>query len=209
MTRVLHWLALVIIPIWWIFHLLWNPAVVDFMASISYRLQSPIVSSMTLLEARNRALKIATNGSGDERDVVFTPNEISHLNDVATLYIPVARVLNFLCVCAWILLLATLLKQHSILPSLKLAAVTYSVFVVILILCSLFFSLFFTQFHTSLFPQGNWQFPEDSLLIQSFPELFWQLMVGLITLLCAGVATLYALLSLLGRSSSSNDESTR
>ena len=41
---------------------------------------------------------------------------------------------------------------------------------------------FFIGFHEVIFPQGNWAFPESSLLIRLFPETFWQtafLVVGL------------------------------
>jgi len=35
------------------------------------------------------------------------------------------------------------------------------------------FDTFFTYFHTTLFPQGNWQFPIDSTLIQFYPATFF------------------------------------
>ncbi|MFH1071957.1 MAG: DUF1461 domain-containing protein [Nanoarchaeota archaeon] len=36
------------------------------------------------------------------------------------------------------------------------------------------FGLLFTGFHSLFFPQGNWQFPADSLLITLFPEQFFR-----------------------------------
>jgi integral membrane protein (TIGR01906 family) len=36
-----------------------------------------------------------------------------------------------------------------------------------------FFQKFFLWFHEIFFPQGNWSFPSTSLLIQSFPLMFW------------------------------------
>lgn len=35
------------------------------------------------------------------------------------------------------------------------------------------FDAFFNFFHETLFPQGNWTFPADSLLISMLPEGFW------------------------------------
>ena len=35
------------------------------------------------------------------------------------------------------------------------------------------FDSFFTKFHQIFFPQGNWQFPPDSMLIQFYPETFF------------------------------------
>lgn len=209
MIRVVQALALIVIPLWWMIHLLWNPTLVDIVSSLAYKASPPQVSQSALTEAKSRALKIATLGSADVRDVVFTPNEVAHLNDVSTLYKPLARILNFLSASAWIVLLAILLQKKSMVKSLRVAAIIYAVFVLFLLFCVVFFSMFFTQFHTVLFPQGNWEFPVDSLLIQTFPELFWKLMVGLILLLCAGVAGVYALLSLVGREPEHHDESSR
>jgi len=209
MTRFVHGLALIVIPLWWMFHLLWNPSFVDVVSALAYKANPPQVAQSALTEAKSRALKIAMLGTTDVRDVVFTPNEVAHLNDVSTLYKPIARVLNFLSACAWIVLLAFVLKKKSFVKSFQDSAFVYAGFVVLFFGFLLFFSIFFTQFHTILFPQGNWEFPADSLLIQTFPELFWKLMVGLLLLLCAGVAGVYALLSLVGRQSADNDESSR
>lgn len=41
------------------------------------------------------------------------------------------------------------------------------------LLSLLFFEAVFTVFHTIFFSQGNWQFPADSLLIQTFPLEFF------------------------------------
>lgn len=50
--------------------------------------------------------------------------------------------------------------------------------IIALVLLSIIFSFsfnsFFIGFHELLFPQGNWQFAQDSVLIQAYPELFWQ-----------------------------------
>jgi uncharacterized membrane protein len=54
-------------------------------------------------------------------------------------------------------------------------AVKYSIFVTaIFIFTSIFFFMpFFIKFHELLFPQGNWQFPSDSVLIMLYPENLW------------------------------------
>lgn len=61
-----------------------------------------------------------------------------------------------------------------------------------LALALLWWETFFIQFHTILFPDGNWSFPDTSTLIQLFPDRFWQIMVvevfvcSVITLLFMG-----------------------
>ena len=44
---------------------------------------------------------------------------------------------------------------------------------IIFILTLFFFNTIFTLFHLLFFPQGNWVFSADSLLIQTFPEAFF------------------------------------
>lgn len=49
----------------------------------------------------------------------------------------------------------------------------------------------FVLFHELLFPQGNWAFPADSLLIQLFPDRFWfEAAVALVGLTCVEAAAL-------------------
>jgi uncharacterized membrane protein len=35
------------------------------------------------------------------------------------------------------------------------------------------FETLFTYFHLTLFPQGNWMFPPDSILVQFYPATFF------------------------------------
>lgn len=46
-----------------------------------------------------------------------------------------------------------------------------------------FFEPFFIAFHKIFFPQGNWSFPTDSILIQLYPEQFWVNAFIILTLL--------------------------
>lgn len=54
---------------------------------------------------------------------------------------------------------------------------------ILLILVVMMFPFTFTAFHAFFFPQGNWQFPADSLLIATFPETFFQMIAFFIFLL--------------------------
>lgn len=74
----------------------------------------------------------------------------------------------------------------AILPVLKLSL---SFLLLLLLVAALFFPLVFTLFHEVFFPQGNWQFPADSLLIQTFPGDFF-VMIG--TIIFGGAALLGA-----------------
>lgn len=55
------------------------------------------------------------------------------------------------------------------------------------------FDSFFTVFHMVLFPQGNWQFPSDSIIITLFPQEFFVTS----TLLSVGSSLLISVLLIL------------
>lgn len=109
----------------------------------------------------------------------FTESEASHMRDVRVLF-NVFRLLSLLFVVFLIFYLFYLFKikndflLKNFFNSLFSGAVI-SFFVVVFIL---FFSLVnfgfsFNVFHYVFFPQGNWLFPFDSLLITLFPQEFF------------------------------------
>lgn len=112
----------------------------------------------------------------DERFFI-TPAALTHLDDVYTLGI-IARKVSIASAVVSLVLAALLffMKQRVYLGrSLKHASVVTLVLLACGILASLFnFTDFFTHFHEALFPQGNWSFSADSLLISALPEAFWQ-----------------------------------
>lgn len=70
------------------------------------------------------------------------------------------------------------------------AAVCVAVVVGAAIAGSANFDAFFTWFHGLFFAAGTWEFPADALLIQVFPEAFWEtaaLAWATLVLLCACV----------------------
>lgn len=186
--------ALVVIPLWWVFVVIWQPVVVHMLANLSYRFSSLSVTREEAQAARERALSYATIGGVREQDVFFTKDEVSHLIDVSILYRPIFAILNIASASSWIILIAAAGKKQ-LYPSLFRSASTVLLTILLLGLVSLlFFPYFFDAFHRLLFPQGNWAFPEGSLLIAIFPELFWKLMLGSIVLLLGLVALVYWLL---------------
>lgn len=66
--------------------------------------------------------------------------------------------------------------------SLKVAAVVCIALPTICTIVVVFaFDPLFITLHQIVFPQGNWMFAQDSLLIQTFPETFW--IIAMIVLL--------------------------
>jgi uncharacterized membrane protein len=179
--RYLTTLSFVIIPFWWIFLVIWQPAFVHVVAQSA----SPAI---------DRALEYATIGTNQTEDIYFTSDEISHLVDVARLYRPISLSLNILAVGAWSVLILAVAKKKKLRANFLFASKVLTGFLIILSTCLLFFSFFFEKFHMVLFPGGNWQFPADSMLITLFPEIFWQLMLAAILSHCALFAIIYWIL---------------
>ena len=110
----------------------------------------------------------------EESTLNYTTPEISHLNDVAQV-MKSAEIVLFL---SGIIILGVLFyfrkDKEQRWRLLKYGGASTITFVLI-ILAALFFNFnsLFTLFHQLFFPQGNWQFAADSLLIQTFPIEFF------------------------------------
>lgn len=111
-----------------------------------------------------------------EIDANFTYSEIIHLSDVRNL-------IGFLTKFFYILVLIKLILFGAIIFTSKKAiddlihitmgSGTLTIMWPIMLL-NFNFDYLFTEFHKLFFPQGGWIFPESSLLIQLFPEMFFE-----------------------------------
>ena len=108
----------------------------------------------------------------------FNSSEISHLNDVRIL---LSRILLVFYISSILLILFALIliekNWTAFIKNLGIIMAASSAFVLIL-LAALYvlasnFSHLFENFHYIFFPQGNWAFPEGSLIITIFPFGFF------------------------------------
>lgn len=112
-----------------------------------------------------------------ELDDRFTENEKSHMNDVRKIF----DVLLISYFISGALLISSIIfikiKQKNlflIIKPIKLGALSILILGLIIIVASLInFDSSFIVFHELFFPQGNWSFPETSLLITLFTEHFF------------------------------------
>lgn len=100
----------------------------------------------------------------------FTQNEQGHLQDVHHLI----AWGSFIVGCAVII---SILIEKEVVPQRLVVDVRRMILTLVLLtlLAVTGFSFFFELFHQVFFPQGNYSFPADSLIIQCFPPLFWML----------------------------------
>ncbi len=119
----------------------------------------------------------------------FKQNEIDHLEDVRVLVSNIFISL-YISIFLFLALSLLLLFEKSVLRYLKDICITLlasSSFILVSIIFLYFlgnnFSSLFGNFHLVFFPQGNWQFPEGSLIITIFPfgffyDFFFKLLIS-------------------------------
>lgn len=110
----------------------------------------------------------------EELTLNYTAAEISHLDDVAQA-MKSAQIGLFL---SGIIILTLLFyfrrDKEQLLRLLKYGGISTVTFILLILVALLLnFNSLFTVFHQLFFPQGNWQFAADSVLIQTFPQDFF------------------------------------
>ena len=161
-----------------------------FLLLFSYQLT---LALYPLTPAQENTLQFLQGGTVTLNYIVA---EISHLEDVAE----VMKGVHFLSYASGIIILFLVL--HSWKDKIQLQKLiryggmaTIIVIALILLLILFNFHSFFTIFHQIFFPQGNWQFAADSLLIQTFPiEFFVKISIAIFALTLL-LGSLFILLS--------------
>ncbi|MFH1589134.1 MAG: DUF1461 domain-containing protein [archaeon] len=109
----------------------------------------------------------------------FTDNEKSHLEDVSVLLNRFFFVLWFSVIMVFVSLTTLFFLnkkdfKENVYKVLFLGGLSSFALLILLFLASINFSLTFGGFHQIFFPQGNFSFPETSLLITLFPQAFFR-----------------------------------
>ncbi|MFH0701290.1 MAG: DUF1461 domain-containing protein [Candidatus Woesearchaeota archaeon] len=114
------------------------------------------------------------NGGRENMSINYTSSEISHLQDVRGV-MKGERYLFIAVYLAVILLFGASMKNKVFSNKLlRYGGITTAIIMGIILLFFLIsFNEVFTLFHQLFFPQGNWMFAPDSLLIQTFPLNFF------------------------------------
>jgi len=138
----------------------------------------------------------------------YTELELSHLQDVQRV-MTFVNYLFYLSLLICTIIITATIKNKILRQRLFFWGGFSTIIVVILILiCSLVgFNSTFTIFHEIFFPQGNWIFPSDSLLIETFPLEFFENIVRNIFLLALMEGIIFILLSIYFKHENRNKES--
>jgi len=104
----------------------------------------------------------------------FTYNELCHLSDVRII-LGWSLFLTYVIMAAAVAVIALTRNTQFARRSLFAAGITCLALPVVMgVFLLFFFQPTFVIFHEIFFPQGNWQFPANSLIISTFPEQYWQ-----------------------------------
>lgn len=140
-----------------------------FLTLLSYK----IVLSLTFLtDSQQKTIDFLN----DEKplDLQYTSEEYSHLLDVKKVMRSVDIIFYFSMLIFTSII--TLTRRNPTLQRkmFKIGGITTTSFLLLLVILSIFaFNGLFTLFHQMFFPQGNWIFANDSLLITTFPIEFF------------------------------------
>jgi len=107
----------------------------------------------------------------------FNTKESSHLEDVRNLFTLIKRTYYFFVLFLVVIILYLLKsgKFNYLMPkALILSGVSSLLLLLFVFLASLNFTNFFSIIHKPFFAANTWIFPADSLLIQTFPQQFFQ-----------------------------------
>jgi hypothetical protein len=150
-------------------YFLFLPPMMTLVQHIAYQFDRPEVKQEVVnqVNRETRHLILFKNeGTG-----ILTHQEVSHLNDVRVLVYKFA-VLALVCG-----VLFFFFKQRHLGGEInqEFYLSIAGVLVFLTIILATIFPFFFEEFHQVLFPQGNYAFSADSLLIQTYPPMFWLL----------------------------------
>ena len=114
--------------------------------------------------------------SGASEKYCFSPDAISHLDDVhkivAVVYPILAATLIVMIICC--VSLGCMGMASSIFSALRCSAFVVLILMLVMLIWGIIsFGSFFEVFHSIFFSQGNWTFSADSLLICALPTPFW------------------------------------
>lgn len=123
----------------------------------------------------------------------YNESEVSHFADVKIIMDYIPSIIFFLIVFLGIIIIY--LKFYSKENILELLSNASQLAIILSLIFAIFalalFPTIFTYFHYLLFPQGNWIFPENSFIITTFPQSFFQsiaVQIGITTILLELIA---------------------
>jgi integral membrane protein (TIGR01906 family) len=164
-----------------------------FLLLFSYKI---VLGVSNLTENQQETMDFLENKQ--ELNLNYTSSAVSHLEDVK-------GVMNFIDYLFYLsLIIVTLIityykkNKEQLMKLFKYGGITTLVSIGFILLFALFaFNYVFTLFHQIFFPQGNWIFPTNSLLIQTFPIEFFIGISFKIFLLSIGLGIVFIVLEFL------------
>src|SRR5258708_20417719 len=107
--------SLCCIAVWWVLFLSWQPGVISFIESLSYRFEPPSISSDTITSATNRALEYVNKGTAViASDIFFTKAEVSHFHGLSVVYKGMRAIIRIGLLVRWTILICLLFCKQPL-----------------------------------------------------------------------------------------------
>ncbi|MFZ1721757.1 MAG: DUF1461 domain-containing protein [Microgenomates group bacterium] len=116
--------------------------------------------------------QVVIGDAEDKKPAQLTDAEISHLVDIKIL---LTNLYIYAIICGGFITLRLIFYKTSFAKVSKLLLFSTLIFLLLTLAVALIsWNWFFEKFHSLFFTAGSWQFPRDSILLEFFPQNFWQ-----------------------------------
>lgn len=158
-----------------------------FLLLFSYKV---VLGLSDLTENQQETIDFLNNKQ--ELNLNYTTNEVSHLEDVKGVMNLIDYLFYFRLIIITLIITYYRKNKDQLKKLFKCGGITTLISIgLILLFVLISFNTTFTIFHQIFFPQGNWLFPIDSLLIQTFPIGFFIGISVKIFLLTMGLGSIF------------------
>ena len=158
-----------------------------FLLLFSYKV---VLGLSDLTENQQETIDFLNNKQ--ELNLNYTTNEVSHLEDVKGVMNLIDYLFYFRLIIITLIITYYRKNKDQLKKLFKCGGITTLISIgLILLFVLISFNTTFTIFHQIFFPQGNWLFPIDSLLIQTFTIGFFIGISVKIFLLTMGLGSIF------------------
>lgn len=126
-------------------------------------------------------IKYIFSGNSQKLSKVLPHAEFTHIQDVRNVISKIPFTLFFILTLA-----GYLVKKYQNISLNEVLKYSLIIIFVLFLAGATVFMPLFIFFHQVIFPQGNWAFPPDSILIQLYPDQFWKITASLVAVLVVG-----------------------
>lgn len=137
-----------------------------------------LISNRKYQTQHTEIINYLLTGNDQKLSEAIPQDELRHIRDVRNIVAKIPLSLFFLFVIAGLLI-----KKYQNISINEVIKYSFILLFLLILVGVVAFMPLFILFHQIFFPQGNWAFSPESILIQLYPEQFWAVSAGIICIL--------------------------